>query len=607
MEASALPTSVALARTRLALGAPLLRLRSDEQLISLFRGGSEEAFRAIHDRYRQRMFAYTRQMLSGSAVDAEDTVQEIFVRAYSGLRSSDRELALRAWLYRIAHNRCIDELRRPQSVATETIPATVPTAGADPVARLEQRDALQRLIADVQRLPDQQRSALLMRELAGMTYADVAGALGVSVPAVKSLLVRARVGLAQANEARDTACARIREDLIVAHDRGVRASGLARRHLRDCPHCRQFRIEVRGVSRQLAGFVPALGPIGVIAKVLGIGSGGGAAAGTSAIAGGGATATTAATTAAGGLAGAGGVVGLGTIAGTGHVVTLLAAAVVTAGGAIELQHIAPPAPQRVHHHHVATRAPSRATHARSSAAGAGSTAQSSSVSQSSSGTASTSTSTASTSSAANPLASNASSTAAARRHARSRVKMAPFAPPLTETLDPDQLGTLYGPGTPPSLVDPANPAGTPITTAPSSTTGTNGSSTSTPTGVTAPGSTTGNSSSPSTTSTGTAPTNVSGTSSPSDTGTSTATGATNSSGSSTNSSGSSVSSSTQTGSSGTGSSSTSTGSSSSKTGSGRSTKVVPAASTGSIDPSKVPPASRPHGHGTIAVFTMTGN
>ena len=100
------------------------------------------------------MFAYTRQMLSGSAVDAEDAVQEIFVRAYSGLRSSDRELALRAWLYRIAHNRCIDELRRPQSVATETIPATVPNAGADPVARLEQRDALQRLIADVQRLPD---------------------------------------------------------------------------------------------------------------------------------------------------------------------------------------------------------------------------------------------------------------------------------------------------------------------------------------------------------------------------------------------------------------------------------------------------------------------
>src|ERR1700679_2907557 len=114
-----------------------------------------------------------------------------------------------------------------------------------------------------------------MRELAGMTYADVSGALGVSVPAVKSLLVRARVGLAQASEARDTACARIREDMIVAHDRGVRASGITRRHLRDCPHCRQFRSEVRGVSRQLAGFVPALGPLGLVAKLLGLGGAGG--------------------------------------------------------------------------------------------------------------------------------------------------------------------------------------------------------------------------------------------------------------------------------------------------------------------------------------------
>ena len=331
--------------------------------------------------------------------------------------SSDRELALRAWLYRIAHNRCIDELRRPQSVATETIPATVPNTGGDPVARLEQRDALKRLIADVQRLPDQQRSALLMRELAGMTYADVAGALGVSVPAVKSLLVRARVGLAQASEARDTSCAAIREDLIVAHDRGVRASGLARRHLRDCPHCRQFRSEVRGVSRQLAAFVPALGPIGVIAKVLGIGGGGGAAAGTGAIAGSGATA--AATGAAGGLAGSGAAVGLGALAGTGHVVTLLAAAVVTAGGAIELQHIAPPPPQRVHHHHAATRAPAPASRPAASSA---SVAPASSPSVSQTAAAPVTSSAATTAPVSNPLTSTGSSTRAGHRRSRSGAK-----------------------------------------------------------------------------------------------------------------------------------------------------------------------------------------
>jgi len=219
LEASALPASVGLARARIGIGAPLLRLRSDEQLVSLFRAGNDEAFRVIHDRYRARLLAYSRQMLGSSSADPEDAVQEIFVRAYSHLRRTSRELALRAWLYRIAHNRCIDDLRRPVAVATASMDELSDETGADPHSRVEQRDALRRLIVDVQRLPEQQRSALLMRELGGVTYADVADALGVSVPAVKSLLVRARLGLAQASEARNTACRQIREDVITAHDR----------------------------------------------------------------------------------------------------------------------------------------------------------------------------------------------------------------------------------------------------------------------------------------------------------------------------------------------------------------------------------------------------
>ena len=98
----------------------MLRLRSDEQLVALFRAGHDEAFRAIHDRYRQRLFAYTRQMLPARP-DAEDALQDVFVRAYSGLRASHGRLVLRAWLYRIAHNRCIDELRRPAPPPPEVL------------------------------------------------------------------------------------------------------------------------------------------------------------------------------------------------------------------------------------------------------------------------------------------------------------------------------------------------------------------------------------------------------------------------------------------------------------------------------------------------------
>jgi RNA polymerase sigma factor (sigma-70 family) len=339
VEASALQAPAAgVTRGRISLGSPLLRLRSDEQLVALFRAGNDEAFRVIHDRYRQRLFAYTRQMLPGSRQDAEDALQDVFVRAYSSLRSNDRELALRAWLYRVAHNRCVDELRRPAPPAPEML-ELVRAPSHDPIAEAEQRESLRRLIEDVRRLPDQQRSALLMRELSGMSYFELAGALGVSVPAVKSLLVRARVSLAQAQEARDTACSEIRDELIVAHDRRVRPNATARRHLRDCAGCREFRVEMRSVSRQLAALVPTVGPAAVVAKALGLGGGasGGAAAGGSAAAGGGVA-----------VAGTGAIAASGALAtGASHVATLLAAAVITAGGAAGIQS----ATTSHNHHH----------------------------------------------------------------------------------------------------------------------------------------------------------------------------------------------------------------------------------------------------------------
>jgi RNA polymerase sigma factor (sigma-70 family) len=319
------------------VGTALLRLRSDEQLVALFRAGHEEAFRVIHDRYRQRLFAYTRQMLPGRQ-DAEDALQDVFVRAYSGLRASNRELALRAWLYRVAHNRCVDELRRPAPPAPEAV-QFICAPIQDPIAQADQRESLRRLVTDVRRLPDQQRSALLMRELGGMSYADLAAVLGVSVAAVKSLLVRARIALALAMEARDTACADIREELILAHDRRVRPNATARRHLRDCAGCCEFRRELRGVSRQLAALTPAIGPLGVLAKLVGVGGG----AGGGAVAGGGAA------------AGGGAVAGAALAPGVGHVATLIAATVVTAGGAMEIQQTVT-API---HHRVARRAPAR--------------------------------------------------------------------------------------------------------------------------------------------------------------------------------------------------------------------------------------------------------
>ena len=324
MEASAIQAGPGLGRPRITLGSPLLRLRSDQQLVTLFREGNEEAFRVIHDRYRPRLLAYVRQMLPGHAADVEDALQDVFVRTYAGLRTSNRDVSLRPWLYRVAHNRCIDELRRPLP-GLELLEAHDQVSDCDPVTETERRESLRRLVVDIRRLPEQQRSALLMREMSGMAYADVACALGISVPAVKSLLVRARIGLAQALEARDAACADIRRELAEAQEEGVRPSWQSRRHLRDCAGCRACRAEMRIQRRQVAALAPTVGPLAVLAKLLGIGTGAGGGTATAASAGG-ATAAGAGTAAS----------GLATIT-AGHVATILAAAVVTAGGAVAVQ------------------------------------------------------------------------------------------------------------------------------------------------------------------------------------------------------------------------------------------------------------------------------
>ncbi len=335
MEASALPHPVGLSRVSLA--GPLLRLRTDDQLVALFRAGHDEAFGVIHDRYRQRLFAYARQMLSGSRSDAEDVLQDVFLRAYHALRADRRPIALRAWLYRVAHNRCIDQIRRP-APAPEDIYELNRGVPSDPMAEAERREDLRRLIADVRALPDQQRSALLMREMEGLSYNDLAEALGVTVPAIKSLLVRARVGLVEAIEARDTACVEIRTDLATAFDRGVRASGRSRKHLRECSGCRDYRTALRGVEKQLNGLAPASGPLTAIAKILGIGgaSSGAAAGGGAVVLSGGAGAAAGGTTAA--------TIGTGAVAATaGKVAAVMAAAAVVGGGAATVE-------RKVDHH-----------------------------------------------------------------------------------------------------------------------------------------------------------------------------------------------------------------------------------------------------------------
>jgi RNA polymerase sigma-70 factor (ECF subfamily) len=175
------------------------RSADDEQLVELVRAGDDRAFDAIHARYAPRLVAYARQMLGGAHHDAEEVVQDAFVRALAALRADERDMALRAWLYTIVRNRALDGLRRP--VRTTDLEPHAPMlhdSSADPHERLVCAEALRGLVGDLKRLPERQRTALVLHELGGASHEQIAQRLRVSTGGSKALVCRARAGLARA-------------------------------------------------------------------------------------------------------------------------------------------------------------------------------------------------------------------------------------------------------------------------------------------------------------------------------------------------------------------------------------------------------------------------
>jgi RNA polymerase sigma factor (sigma-70 family) len=180
------------------IAAPLTSC-SDAELVARFRAGDEGAFTAIHDRFRSPLLAFARRMLRGTGHDAEDVVQDAFIRAYRGLRVTDRPMVLRPWLYMIVRNRALDELRSPQRTdCFEEHNGLAAVPAADPAQRVAERDEMRQLVADIGRLPERQRMALVLREFDGRSHAETARALDTTVPATKSLIIRARMNLGAA-------------------------------------------------------------------------------------------------------------------------------------------------------------------------------------------------------------------------------------------------------------------------------------------------------------------------------------------------------------------------------------------------------------------------
>jgi RNA polymerase sigma factor (sigma-70 family) len=212
-------------------------------------------------------------------------LQEVFVAAYNAMVADERPIAVRPWLYRIARNRCLNHLRKPTADGQDTMDTHPHMNGVTTLERVQNREEFRNLLSDVGQLPETQRSALLLREIDAMSYEEIAQAMDTTVPGVKSLLVRARIALAESSQARQLTCDEVRLELAEAAEGIAKVSGPARRHLKACDPCREFRAQLRSDTKALAAIFPA-GPLlilkgALLAKLSGIfgGGGGGAAAG----------------------------------------------------------------------------------------------------------------------------------------------------------------------------------------------------------------------------------------------------------------------------------------------------------------------------------------
>src|SRR5947209_9580328 len=236
--------------------SPLLRLQSDERLISLLRRGNTSAFEALVSRYESRLMAFCRHLL-GSREDAEDVLQEVMTAAFNAILADERPINVRPWLYRIARNRSLNHLRRAQAIGVDSMDHHLSEHGASTADKVHEREEFRLLVGDIHELPETQRTALVLREMDALSYEQIAEAMETTVPSVKSLLVRARVSLAGAAEARMLTCEDVRLELgEVAEGLRRRPGPLVRRHLRTCERCAMFKSQLGDTSKALAALLP---------------------------------------------------------------------------------------------------------------------------------------------------------------------------------------------------------------------------------------------------------------------------------------------------------------------------------------------------------------
>jgi RNA polymerase sigma factor (sigma-70 family) len=230
----------------------LARLRSlaDHRLAGLVAAGDRQAFVELFQRYQEGLYRQCRSLV-GDAGDAKEALEETTAKALRALENGEADLDPRPWLYRLARNRA-RALARERGGAAEDAPFR-----PGPELAPETRERLRELITDLNRLTQRQRGALLMHELDGLDFAEIATIFLVSEGTARQAVFQARLAVNESGAGDTPDCPDIRASLA-AGDRRTARSRRIRSHLRECPECSGYAAALHALPDDLRALFPAL-------------------------------------------------------------------------------------------------------------------------------------------------------------------------------------------------------------------------------------------------------------------------------------------------------------------------------------------------------------
>lgn len=170
---------------------------NENKLIERASGGDPSAFNRLMEAHERRMYAVALRMC-GNREDAQDCLQEAMLRIYRSISSFKGQSSFGTWVYRITMNTCLDELRRKKNKQSTSLDGLLDTGwspqdeSASPEKHAVQSETRRLLHQAIQDLPEDMRSAIVLRDIQGLSYEEIAQALDINVGTIKSRISRGR-------------------------------------------------------------------------------------------------------------------------------------------------------------------------------------------------------------------------------------------------------------------------------------------------------------------------------------------------------------------------------------------------------------------------------